>query len=166
MQGFGTPDYRLYAGLNYVVGPLWKKSVAQASEPVAVAPPRQEVRSFVLTNLKFKFDSDILEEVSVPQVDDVIAIIKKIGDFEKITVEGHTDSVGNDDYNMRLSDKRAHAIKNKLLPGLSVKPEKIQAHGFGETQPVADNSNYQGRAQNRRVVVTVFTKKTVQTLSH
>jgi outer membrane protein OmpA-like peptidoglycan-associated protein len=72
----------------------------------------------------------------------------------KLDVEGHTDSVGGDDYNMKLSEQRAGAVRDYLVSeGLS--QDGITAKGFGKTLPVADNSTAAGRQRNRRVELVV-----------
>jgi outer membrane protein OmpA-like peptidoglycan-associated protein len=72
----------------------------------------------------------------------------------KMTVEGHTDSVGGDEYNMRLSENRASAVRTYLI-GQGNDPGNITAQGFGKTRPVADNSTAIGRQMNRRVEMVV-----------
>jgi outer membrane protein OmpA-like peptidoglycan-associated protein len=69
-------------------------------------------------------------------------------------VEGHTDSVGTDEYNMKLSENRANAVR-AFLVGEGIDPSGITAKGFGKTLPVADNSTAAGRQQNRRVEMVV-----------
>jgi len=69
----------------------------------------------------------------------------------KIMIEGHTDSVGADKYNMNLSQKRADAIKNVLVKKYKIDTARLTAKGFGETKPIADNKTKAGRQQNRRV---------------
>ena len=72
----------------------------------------------------------------------------------RLEVEGHTDSVGGDEYNMRLSDQRASAVRDYLVAqGLNA--NSISARGFGKTMPVADNSTAAGRQRNRRVELVV-----------
>ena len=71
-----------------------------------------------------------------------------------ITVEGHTDSVGGDDYNMKLSEDRANAVRTYLV-SQGLDSGIVTAHGFGKTRPVADNSSAAGRQQNRRVEMVV-----------
>lgn len=156
MQGFGTPDYRIYAGLNWTLGPLWKKSVEQKYAAILASAPKNEKR-FVLTNLKFIFDSDELTPESKLEVDQLINVIRQIPNIKDMQVEGHTDSQGSEEYNMALSRRRASAIMRLLITGVPIPSEKIFAYGYGESRPIADNSNYQGRAQNRRVVVVVRT---------
>ena len=72
----------------------------------------------------------------------------------KITVEGHTDSVGGDDYNMTLSENRANAVRTYLV-GQGISPAGVTAQGFGKTRPVADNGTAAGRQLNRRVEMVV-----------
>ena len=72
----------------------------------------------------------------------------------KIEVEGHTDSVGGDVYNMTLSENRANAVRSYLV-GEGVNPDAVSAKGFGKTKPVADNSTAAGRQMNRRVEMVV-----------
>jgi len=72
----------------------------------------------------------------------------------KLEVEGHTDSIGGDEFNQRLSEKRASSVRNYLVDsGISM--ETVIARGFGKTQPVADNTTSEGRKLNRRVEMVV-----------
>jgi outer membrane protein OmpA-like peptidoglycan-associated protein len=72
----------------------------------------------------------------------------------KIEVEGHTDSVGNDDYNQRLSERRAESVRSYLVQQ-RIPPTAVEAVGFGESRPVASNDTSAGRQQNRRVELVV-----------
>ncbi|MBV8846808.1 MAG: OmpA family protein, partial [Bryobacterales bacterium] len=72
----------------------------------------------------------------------------------KIQVEGHTDSIGGDDYNMKLSENRANSVRS-YLTGQGISPDIVTARGFGKTRPVADNSTAAGRQANRRVEMVV-----------
>ncbi len=72
----------------------------------------------------------------------------------KLQVEGYTDSVGSDDYNQKLSENRADAVRDFLV-GQGVPTDNISATGYGKAKPVADNSTAKGRAQNRRVQLVV-----------
>ncbi len=72
----------------------------------------------------------------------------------KLEVEGHTDSVGSDEYNMKLSEQRADAVRDYLVQeGLT--SDSVTSKGFGKTMPVADNSTAAGRQRNRRVELVV-----------
>ena len=72
----------------------------------------------------------------------------------KLQVEGYTDSVGSDEYNQKLSENRADAVRNFLLTQ-GVQQDNITSTGYGKAKPVADNSTSAGRAQNRRVQLVV-----------
>ena len=72
----------------------------------------------------------------------------------KLQVEGYTDSVGSDEYNQKLSENRADAVRNFLLTQ-GVQEANITSTGYGKSKPVADNGTAQGRAQNRRVQLVV-----------
>jgi outer membrane protein OmpA-like peptidoglycan-associated protein len=72
----------------------------------------------------------------------------------KLEVEGHTDSTGSEEFNQRLSEKRADSVRDYLV-GAGISAESIVARGFGETEPLADNSTAQGRKLNRRVEMIV-----------
>jgi outer membrane protein OmpA-like peptidoglycan-associated protein len=72
----------------------------------------------------------------------------------RISIEGHTDSVGSDEYNMKLSKERAEAVRS-YLASQGVDADKISAEGFGKTRPVASNSTAAGRQANRRVEMVV-----------
>jgi outer membrane protein OmpA-like peptidoglycan-associated protein len=72
----------------------------------------------------------------------------------KLQVEGHTDSIGSDEYNLQLSEKRADSVRAYLVSN-GVRPDSISAQGFGKADPVADNSTASGRKLNRRVDMVV-----------
>jgi OOP family OmpA-OmpF porin len=73
----------------------------------------------------------------------------------KVIITGHTDNVGGKEYNLKLSLRRAEAVRD-YLAGLGVKANKMKVSGAGETSPVASNSTSAGRAKNRRVEIEVF----------
>ena len=84
----------------------------------------------------------------------------KGSNIEEIRVEGHTDAVGSEGYNLKLSIRRAEAVKAFLVKQ-GVPANVIKTEGFGETQPVANNATGEGRAQNRRVAVQLIASKVV-----
>lgn len=73
----------------------------------------------------------------------------------KITIEGHTDSMGGDELNMKLSQERANAVKTYLLANMDIEPLRMEAKGYGENNPIANNETEQGRALNRRIDVVI-----------
>lgn len=108
-------------------------------------------------NLNFEFDSAELTASDKQQLDGALANLKDfpadiVGGI-KVNVVGHTDSRGRDAYNQALSERRAASVKDYLVAG-GFPAGQISASGQGETQPVADNDTDEGRAKNRRVVIT------------
>lgn len=71
------------------------------------------------------------------------------------TIEGYTDSTGDDMYNMNLSKRRAEAVRQALIKDYAVTPARLQSKGYGESKPIADNNTAEGRLQNRRVIIKV-----------
>lgn len=112
---------------------------------VAEAPPK--VAALVL----FDYDSAAIRPESLPLVDEFGKALRGGLSNATILVIGHTDDVGDEAYNERLSLRRAEAVKDCLVKRHTVDPGRIQVGGMGEAQPVADNGTEQGRAMNRRV---------------
>ncbi len=97
----------------------------------------------------FDFDSTEIKPEAYPMLDEAAKIMKENPDL-KVEIDGHTDNVGPAAYNMKLSEKRAQAVRQYFIDH-GVPASQLTAKGFGLTQPVADNSTKEGRAQNRRV---------------
>jgi OOP family OmpA-OmpF porin len=107
------------------------------------------VAEFKLEGVNFEFDSATLTAASTATLDEAVKIMLRNSDV-KVEIAGHTDSQGNDEYNMGLSQRRAKAVEDYLI-ARGAKDENIAVKGYGETQPVADNGTEAGRAANRRV---------------
>ncbi len=75
----------------------------------------------------------------------------------KIEIAGHTDSVGSEMYNLRLSEARANAVRDYLIQH-GISPDRLIAKGYGESRPIAPNTTREGRAKNRRVEFTVISQ--------
>ena len=76
--------------------------------------------------------------------------------FKRLIIEGHTCSVGNEDYNRDLSKRRAETIRKLMIEKFHLHPSQIVAQGFGEARPITDNGNFQGRQFNRRVEFKIY----------
>ncbi len=152
IKGFGTPDLRVYVGINYSFS---YQSALVAVEKQFNAEVKKNEEIYVLENLTFKFDSINLIPASEELFDRVAEQVSKIPRIESLVVEGHTDSLGEAEYNLKLSQSRAEALKVRLEKYLKLKfiNVPVKAIGFGESQPLAANTNFQGRARNRRVVI-------------
>jgi len=103
----------------------------------------------VLQNIFFETNLAVITPVSFPALDRVINFMKKNPDI-KVEIDGHTDSVGSDAYNQRLSQARAQAVVEYLVKH-GISRDRLVAKGFGEAKPVAPNTTPEGRAKNRRV---------------
>lgn len=122
--------------------------------PRAQAPaPRPSEKRIVLRGVNFDFDKSNIRADARPILDEAITLLKQEGSISIVT-EGHTDAKGTDEYNQRLSVRRATAVKDYLVRG-GVSPSRIRIEGFGESKPVASNETDDGRAQNRRVELRV-----------
>lgn len=106
-----------------------------------------------LTGVNFKFDSSRIEPASEPILDEAVAALNKASSVA-VRVEGHTDSVGSDAYNLMLSQRRAKAVEDYLVHH-GVSGARLTTEGKGERQPIAPNETAAGRYQNRRVELHV-----------
>lgn len=113
----------------------------------------------VLSNGKINFATgkSTINEDSFELLDNIAAIAKRCPD-SKFSIGGHTDSTGNIDSNIKLSEARAQAVVNHLA-GLGLSIDQFKAVGFGPSKPVADNGTREGRAKNRRIEFTLQTKQ-------
>ena len=106
--------------------------------------------------VNFAFDSAILTDRGQAALREIGSELIRAEDLNQISVEGHTDSVGSEEYNMALSRQRAEAVRNFLVANFpELSNSQFTIRGLGESQPVADNSTDAGRAQNRRVEIIV-----------
>jgi len=106
------------------------------------------------SGILFATNSSTLNEVSRESLDKFAESLKNNPDTD-IKIYGHTDSTGNDAINNPLSERRAESVYNYLL-AKGISGTRMEAKGFGSTQPIADNSTEMGRAQNRRVEVYIL----------
>lgn len=105
------------------------------------------------SSVTFDFDSSALTSSARSALNDVASVLNQYTDT-RVNIAGHTDSTGNADYNQRLSEQRASAVGNYLAQA-GVAGGRLNMTGYGETQPVASNDTEAGRAQNRRVEITL-----------
>ena len=122
--------------------------------PAAVVPaaPTSEKVTFA-ADAFFDFDKATLKSEGKAKLDDLVSKMSGVN-LEVIIAVGHTDSVGTDAYNQKLSVRRAEAVKN-YLTGKGIEKNRVYTEGKGEKQPVADNKTSEGRAKNRRVEIEV-----------
>ena len=129
---------------------------APAPAPVpAPAPPAPPAATKVTyaADAFFDFNKSVIKPEGKAKLDDLVGKIKDIN-LEVIIAVGHTDSVGSDAYNQKLSIRRSEAVKAYLV-SKGIEKNRVYTEGKGEKQPVADNKTAEGRAKNRRVEIEV-----------
>ncbi|HYR24992.1 MAG TPA: OmpA family protein, partial [Aquabacterium sp.] len=128
---------------------------APVAPPPPPPPPPAPVSEKVTfaADAFFDFNKSDLKPEGKAKLDDLVSKMSGIN-LEVIIAVGHTDSVGKDAYNQKLSVKRADAVKS-YLTGKGIPADKVYVEGKGEKQPVADNKTEAGRAKNRRVEIEV-----------
>ena len=104
----------------------------------------------IIERIEFKSGSDKILPESFAIMEAVRAILEEHAEITRISVEGHTDNVGKPEYNKKLSQRRAEAVM-KWLTQKGVARTRLEAHGFGMEQPIADNDTDEGKQKNRRV---------------
>lgn len=163
----------LLAGINFAFGPKAQAAAPIAApapkpEPVVVPEPvKQEVTKAVALekvmevkaaevcppkinlHINFKFDSAEIEKESIGRVNKFADFLKCTPDY-KAKIIGHTDSIGSEAYNQKLSQKRADAVRNMIIKD-GVPSNKITTSAKGETEPITTNKTNEGRAENRRI---------------
>lgn len=114
-----------------------------------IAKVIEEKVTFAAKNIFFKAASDQLTESSIAPLDEVVSVLKEHPSL-KMQIEGHTDSTGKPEMNLKLSRQRAESVKN-YLTGKGIDASRLTAVGFGSSKPLQSNETFEGRRNNRRV---------------
>ena len=128
-------------------------AAAAPAAPKAAAPVAAASKVTYAADAFFDFDKAVVKPAGKAKLDDLVAKIKGIN-LEVIIAVGHTDSIGSDAYNQKLSVRRAEAVKAYLV-SKGIEKNRVYTEGKGEKQPVASNKTKEGRAKNRRVEIEV-----------
>jgi outer membrane protein OmpA-like peptidoglycan-associated protein len=158
-NSMGGPDWRAYVGMNWAFG----AGCEQKPESPVVAPSLSGDQSKPPSVEAIKLDVELLFKWNTESVDEKLfagldSFFQEVfrRPFDRLVVEGHTDSIGVEVYNLDLSQRRARTIKDLLVEKYKLPADKVEAIGYGQTQPIADNGNFQGRRKNRRVELKVY----------
>ena len=122
---------------------------AKPAEPSKPAPSSVRQSVVIQADALFDFDKSVVRPDGKKSIDDALSKISGV-DLEMVIATGHTDSIGTDAYNQRLSERRAQAVKDYLV-SKGIPASKVTTIGKGESQPVATNKTKEGRQKNRRV---------------
>lgn len=160
----------LFLGINYYFGATPAPAPVAAAPapepapaPVAKAVPKEtwktllEEKPVTIEGANFDFDSARIRPAAAQKLAEVVEFAATYGNAQ-LEVTGHTDSVGKEDYNQKLSERRAQAVSAYLVEK-GVAANRIVTKGYGESRPVADNKTAAGRAQNRRVEIRSVLKE-------
>jgi len=121
--------------------------------PPPPPPPAKGTKLATVGEAYFDFDKAELKPSAEDVLRETVKTLKDNPDLH-VVVEGHTDSIGSEQYNLRLSEKRAEAVKRYLVRQ-GIDPSRITTRGHGESRPIADNGTREGRAKNRRAEIIV-----------
>ncbi len=128
-------------------------AAAPAPAPAPAAPATVATKVTYAADAFFDFNKSVVKPEGKAKLDDLVGKIKDIN-LEVIIAVGHTDAVGSDAYNQKLSVSRSEAVKAYLV-SKGIEKNRVYTEGKGEKQPVADNKTAEGRAKNRRVEIEV-----------
>lgn len=126
---------------------------APAPKPAPVPVPVAAAKVTYAADAFFDFDKAVLKPEGKAKLDDLVGKVKGIN-LEVVIAVGHTDAVGTDGYNQKLSVRRSEAVKAYLV-SKGIEKNRVYTEGKGEAQPVADNKTKEGRSKNRRVEIEV-----------
>ncbi len=133
--------------------PVQAAAPAAVPAPAPVVPPQVGTTMLSLEGTNFDFNKAILHPEALAKLDHVAEVLTQ-NPAVKVSVEGHTDSVGSARYNQKLSERRAQAVV-KYLSSKGIDASRLSPAGYGKTRPAASNQTSEGRARNRRVDLVV-----------
>jgi outer membrane protein OmpA-like peptidoglycan-associated protein len=126
----------------------------KAPQPVNLVEKQlTDQKRAVTYGIYFDFNRDTIKPESEPVLKEIVQAMSDNPDW-KLTVEGHTDNIGGDTYNLDLSKRRAAAVKEALVTRFHIAPDRLANDGYGASRPVETNDTLEGRARNRRVELT------------
>jgi outer membrane protein OmpA-like peptidoglycan-associated protein len=154
-------DITFMCGTPVVARPAVVPAPVPVPVPVPVQQPQAkpvapQVRLLPQGNANFATDSSVLSPVAKENLDQFLAANKNVA-LHRVTVMGYTDKTGSEAHNVKLSQARAAAVVQYLRDG-GIRSDEFVARGLGSADPVASNATAEGRLQNRRVDVRVFTQ--------
>jgi len=158
-------DYATAIGIGVLAGSLigaffghcaFDRPYEEEPPPPEPAPTPAPIvkKKIVLRGVNFDFDKSTIRPDAAEILGEAARILREEPEVD-VSVDGHTDARGTDEYNQRLSERRANAVVERLNR-LGIGPSRLQPQGFGESRPGASNDTEEGRAENRRVELNVM----------
>jgi outer membrane protein OmpA-like peptidoglycan-associated protein len=129
--------------------PIYIKNIRIAEGGVKYYDRVMEDGKIIANGIRFDVGKATLKPESMGIINEVVDLMKEHPDL-RFSVEGHTDSDGDDAFNMELSDKRAESVKSTMI-SMGIAADRLESKGLGESMPITDNSSPEGKANNRRV---------------
>jgi outer membrane protein OmpA-like peptidoglycan-associated protein len=121
-----------------------------SSAAVALEQALSQNKKVDIYSIYFSFNSDVIRDESQPTLKDIAEVLRRHPDW-KLQVNGHTDGIGGDQFNLDLSKRRAASVKNALVQKYKIRGDHLATAGYGKWQPKDTNDTLEGRARNRRV---------------
>jgi len=146
-----SPDNVDYERIENIVKKHIPKEVVKE---VVVEKPVSSEKKWILVGVNFDYNSTKLSSEAYPILFHAVQVLLQNPDM-KVEIQGHTDNIGSDQANLKLSERRAQAIKNYLV-ARGVDGTRLKVVGYGEAYPIADNKTADGRAMNRRIEFKVL----------
>jgi OOP family OmpA-OmpF porin len=132
-----------------------KARARQLEQELAALNAKNTDRGLVMTldPTLFEFNKTTLKPGAMNNLSPLVTFLREHPE-RQVSIEGHTDSIGSDSYNVDLSQRRADAVRDFLMRN-GIRPEQVTTRGYGESFPIASNDNEAGRLQNRRVEIVI-----------
>lgn len=156
-----TPDFNVYMDVERQIGRTrddqsWQFNLGfrYRFNDVKDLNPVVMLRDFTMkADNYFDFDKSELKPEGKKVVKEISNELTKENATGTLKIEGHTDSIGTNEYNQKLSERRAQSVENEFKQNITTDKIKYETRGYGEEKPVADNTSEEGRAKNRRVEI-------------
>jgi outer membrane protein OmpA-like peptidoglycan-associated protein len=132
--------------------------------PPPAAPKRVELTQdqiVIHDKIQFETNKAVIKPESFGLLDEITAAVKEASQIKKLSIEGHTDDVGADKYNLKLSEQRAASVKQYLVEH-GIDAARLASKGWGEAKPIGDNKTEEGKEQNRRVEFIIVEQDVVK----
>jgi len=139
---------------QYTIAAAGEGGSRSASTTVTVAA---KVIDRLTLHVNFDFDKATIRNADIAELRKAVDFVKKYQGY-KVSIEGHTDNIGSEQYNQRLSERRAAAVKEYVLKQGVADGARIKTKGYGKSKPIADNSTEKGRFENRRVEILILSE--------